>query len=150
MCPMTRNRATKEHIPTEIMAKYYGQRAGAGLIITEGASPSINGAGYTRMPGIYTPAQTEAWKKVTEEVHKEDGKIFLQLMHTGRIAHTINMDEGAEVLSSSAVCAENSDMYTDKAGIQRLPIPKAMDKSDNRSGDTRACYGRKKCYRSWF
>ncbi|MEM8939845.1 MAG: alkene reductase [Bacteroidota bacterium] len=130
MAPMTRSRATSSHVPTEIMATYYGQRSGAGLIITEGTSPSPNGSGYPRIPGIYTLEQTEAWKKITEAVHEDNAKIFLQMMHTGRVSHPLNMEEGAQVLSSSAVAAENTKMYTDQEGPQPLPIPKEMTQED--------------------
>jgi len=130
MAPMTRSRATQDHVPTDIMADYYEQRSGAGLIITEGTSPSPNGSGYPRIPGIYNPAQTEAWKKVTKAVHKHNSKIFLQLMHTGRISHPLNMEDGAQVLSSSAVAAENTQMYTDQEGPQALPVPKEMSKEE--------------------
>ncbi|MEO1255089.1 MAG: alkene reductase [Bacteroidota bacterium] len=130
MAPMTRCRATSDHVPTDIMATYYGQRSGAGLIITEGTSPSLNGAGYARIPGIYTPAQTEAWKKITESVHEGGAKIFLQIMHTGRVSHPLNMEDGAKVLSSSPVPAENTEMYTDQEGPKKLPVPKEMSKEE--------------------
>ncbi len=130
MAPMTRSRATSDHVPIDLMAEYYGQRSGAGLIITEGTSPSPNGSGYPRIPGIYTTEQTHAWKKITERVHKDDAKIFLQIMHTGRISHPLNMDSGAEVLSASAVEATNTQMYTDQEGIQPLPAPKEMTQED--------------------
>jgi len=73
MAPMTRSRATG-NIPNELMAEYYGQRADAGLIITEGIAPSANGLGYPRIPGLYSKAQLEGWKLVTDAVHKRDGK----------------------------------------------------------------------------
>src|SRR3954467_8305549 len=86
MSPMTRCRAIN-NVPNELIAEYYEQRAGAGLIITEGTSPSPNGLGYARIPGIYSEAQVKGWKKVTDAVHSKGGKIFVQLMHTGRITH---------------------------------------------------------------
>src|SRR5476651_799427 len=82
MSPMTRCRAIG-NIPNDLMAEYYGQRAGAGLIVTEGVSPSPNGLGYARIPGIYSDGQVEGWKKITSAVHQKGGKIFIQLMHTG-------------------------------------------------------------------
>ena len=130
MAPMTRSRATATHVPTPIMAKYYGQRSCAGLIITESTSPSANGAGYPRIPGIYNEEQTREWKQVTDEVHEDGSKIFLQIMHTGRISHPLNMPDGAEVLAPSAVAATNTEMYTDQEGNQKLPTPKAMTKED--------------------
>src|SRR5271157_2914915 len=83
MAPMTRSRAVS-NIPNELMAEYYGLRAAAGLIITEGTSPSPNGLGYSRIPGIFDGVQVQGWKKITNAVHSKDGKIFVQLMHTGR------------------------------------------------------------------
>lgn len=130
MAPMTRSRATEDHTPTEIMAEYYAQRAGAGLIITEGTAPSPNGTGYARIPGVYNDQQVAAWKKVTDSVHAKDGKIFLQLMHTGRVSHPLNMPQGSEVLAPSAVAAGNTKMYTDQQGNLDLPTPKAMTRED--------------------
>lgn len=87
MAPMTRSRADDQGVPGDITAEYYAQRAGAGLIIAEGTFPSAMGKGYLRMPGIETDAQIAGWKKVTDAVHARGGRIFLQLMHTGRISH---------------------------------------------------------------
>src|ERR1700752_3657768 len=84
MSPLTRSRAIG-NVPNDLMAKYYGQRASAGLIITEGRCPSPNGLGSSRIPGIYSDAQVAGWKKVTDTVHARGGRIFVQLMHTGRI-----------------------------------------------------------------
>ena len=80
MAPMTRSRAI-DNIPNELMAEYYAQRASAGLIITEGTSPSPNGLGYARIPGILSDEQVDGWRSVTTAVHDNGGKIFLQLMH---------------------------------------------------------------------
>src|SRR3954464_13452346 len=93
MAPMTRSRAIGG-IPNELMATYYSQRAGAGLIITEGTSPSANGLGYARIPGIYNKEQVRGWKLVTDKVHEALGKIFVQLMHTGRVSHPANLPPG--------------------------------------------------------
>src|SRR4030066_1301297 len=102
MAPMTRNRATG-NIPNDLMAQYYGQRASAGLIITEGTSPSPNGLGYPRIPGIFSAEQVAGWKRVTDPVHARGAKIFIQLMHCGRIGHTLNLPAGARILAPSAV-----------------------------------------------
>ncbi|MES3017563.1 MAG: alkene reductase [Bacteroidota bacterium] len=125
MAPMTRSRATQDNIPTEIMAEYYSQRATAGMIITEGTSPSPNGLGYSSIPGIYSNQQVEAWKKITDAVHQEGGKIFVQLMHTGRIGHQLNLPEGAEILAPSAIAAAGQ-MFTVKEGMQDHPTPRAF------------------------
>ncbi len=88
MAPMTRSRAANEgNVPFDIHVEYYKQRASAGLIITEGAQVSKMAVGYINTPGIYSDEQVEGWKKVTEAVHKEGGKIFIQLWHVGRISH---------------------------------------------------------------
>ncbi|MEO3977574.1 alkene reductase [Streptomyces sp. CAU 1734] len=87
MAPMTRNRATPDGRATALMATYYGQRAGAGLIITEGIQPSAVGQGFLNTPGLHTPQQTESFKPVTDAVHRAGGKIVAQLMHSGRIGH---------------------------------------------------------------
>ena len=124
MSPMTRCRAIG-NVPNDLMAEYYRQRSGAGLIITEGTSPSPNGVGYARIPGIYSQAQIDGWKKVTGAVHAAGGKIFLQMMHTGRISHILNLPEGATVLAPSAV-KPAGQMWTDAAQMQDFPEPKAM------------------------
>jgi len=85
MSPMTRSRA-RETKPTDLTARYYAQRASAGLIITEGIQPSVIGQGYPNTPGLHDQNQVEAWRKVTGAVHDKGGVIFAQLMHTGRSA----------------------------------------------------------------
>jgi len=126
MAPMTRSRSTADHVPTDIMATYYHQRTDAGLIITEGTSPSINGAGYPRIPGVYNAAQTEAWKQVATAVHKTDTKIFMQLMHTGRVTHPDNLEEGGKIIAPSPVQAETTKMYVDGKGELEIPEPNEM------------------------
>ena len=128
MSPMTRSRAIG-NIPNELMAEYYAQRSDAGLIITEGTSPSPNGLGYSRIPGCFSIEQVEGWKKVTTAVHERGGKIFLQLMHTGRISHTLNLPEGAQIIAPSAIQAKGQ-MWTDSQQLQDFPIPKQMDDDD--------------------
>jgi len=128
MAPMTRNRALG-NVPNDLMAQYYAQRAAAGLIITEGTTPSPDGLGYPRIPGIFSEAQVEGWRLVTERVHARGGHIFLQLMHTGRIGHPANLPEGAEVLGPSAVAAAG-EIYTDALGMQPHPVPRAMTEGD--------------------
>jgi N-ethylmaleimide reductase len=125
MAPMTRSRATVDHIPTPIIAEYYAQRASAGLIITEGTSPSPNGEGYARIPGLYNANQVNGWKTVTKAVHEKGSKIFVQLMHTGRIGHPANLTNGGEVMAPSAVQAAGQ-MYTDTDGMQDHPTPHAL------------------------
>ena len=129
MSPMTRNRAT-ENVPNDLMAESYAQRAvSPGLIITEGTSPSPNGLGYPRIPGIFSAAQVAGWKRVTEAVHAKGTKIFVQLMHTGRVGHANNLPAGASVVGPSAVAAAG-EMYTDAEGQKPHPVPKAMTEAD--------------------
>jgi N-ethylmaleimide reductase len=126
MAPMTRCRADVNHNLTELMVEYYAQRASAGLIITEGTSPSRNGIGYARTPGLYTPEQIAGWKKITEAVHKKGGKIFIQIMHVGRVAHPLNKDADAETVAPSAIAAAGV-MYTDQEGLLPNTMPRALD-----------------------
>ena len=128
MAPMTRCRAIG-NIPNHLMATYYSQRADAGLIVTEGTSPSPNGLGYARIPGIFSAEQVEGWKKVTADVHENNGKIFVQLMHTGRISHPLNQPEGAQILAPSAV-KPRGQIWTDQKQLQDYPVPKEMSAED--------------------
>jgi len=128
MAPMTRCRAIG-NIPNSLMAEYYKQRSGAGLIITEGTSPSPNGLGYARIPGIFSKEQTKGWELITKAVHQNGSKIFVQLMHTGRISHPLNMPSGAQVLSPSAV-KPAGQMWTDAKMMQDFPLPKEMNMDD--------------------
>jgi N-ethylmaleimide reductase len=128
MSPMTRSRAMG-NIPNDLMVDYYGQRSGAGLIITEGTSPSPNGLGYSRIPGIFSNVQVEGWKKVTAAAHKGGAKIFIQLMHTGRIGHQLNLPEGAKVLAPSAVKAAGQ-IWTDQQQLKDYPVPAEMTAND--------------------
>lgn len=128
MAPMTRCRAIG-NVPNELMAEYYKQRSGAGLIITEGTSPSPNGLGYARIPGIFNKQQVEGWRKVTSAVHQNGSKIIVQLMHTGRISDALNMPEGSQILAPTAVKAAGQ-MWTDSKQMQDFPVPKAMTAED--------------------
>jgi N-ethylmaleimide reductase len=103
MAPMTRSRADDTGVPSDLVATYYAQRAAAGLIITEGVYPTAMGKGYVRTPGIETDAQVAAWKRVTETVHARGGRIFMQLMHCGRISHPSLLPEGAIPVAPSAI-----------------------------------------------
>ena len=128
MAPMTRSRAVG-NVPSALMATYYAQRAEAGLIITEGVSPSPNGLGYARIPGLFSEEHKNAWRQVTDAVHAAGGRIFVQLMHTGRVSHVENLPAGAQVFGPGAeVCP--GEMWTDKSGMQANSVPKAMTESD--------------------
>ncbi len=110
MSPLTRNRATG-NVPNDLMVEYYKQRASAGLIITEGTSPSPNGLGYPRIPGAFSAAQVAGWKRVTDAVHARGAKIFLQLMHTGRIGHPNNLPAGATRRGAIGGRRRGRDLY---------------------------------------
>ena len=130
MAPMTRSRSPG-NVPDSLVATYYAQRATAGLIITEGTSPSPNGLGYARIPGLYNEAQIVGWKAVTDAVHTKGARIFLQLMHCGRVAHPLNMPAGARVVAPSAVALDGT-MWTDAHQMQPYPVPSAMSEADIR------------------
>lgn len=125
MAPMTCSRADAKGVQPDFAATYYGQRAGAGLMITEGTQPSDEGQGYARTPGIYTPEHVAAWRKVTDAVHAKGSRIFVQLMHVGRIAHPLNRLTDAAPVAPSAIQAKGM-MYTDQQGMQPHPIPRAL------------------------
>ncbi|KQV78522.1 alkene reductase [Massilia sp. Root351] len=129
MSPLTRSRAVHNNTSNSLMATYYGQRAGAGLIITEGTSPSPNGLGYARIPGLFNDSQVQGWKLVTEAVHAKGGKIVVQLMHTGRVSHQANLPAGAEVLGPSGQTCPG-EMWTDSQGSQPHTAPRAMTDAD--------------------
>jgi N-ethylmaleimide reductase len=129
MAPMTRNRAIEANTPNALMAEYYAQRAGAGLIVTEGTSPSPNGLGYPRIPGLFNDAQVAGWRLVTDAVRAQGAKIFVQLMHTGRIGHPANLPAGARVLGPAAAPC-SGQRYTDALGLQPHPAPQPMSVDD--------------------
>ncbi|MEN1835587.1 alkene reductase [Pseudomonas lijiangensis] len=105
MAPLTRNRAGKGLVPTELTATYYAQRASAGLIITEATQISAQAQGYQDTPGLYTPEQIEAWRKVTDAVHAKGGRIFVQLWHVGRVSHVDLQPGGNPPVAPSALRA---------------------------------------------
>ncbi len=130
MAPMTRSRADVEGVPSSLTIEYYTQRAAAGLIITEGTQPSEGGQGYARTPGIHTPAQLARWREVTDAVHAEGGRIFLQIMHAGRIAHPANRLVSDQPVAPSAIRPETTKMWTDAEGMQDIPEPRALETSE--------------------
>lgn len=128
MAPMTRSRSTG-NTPIDIVATYYEQRSEAGLLITEGTAPSPNGLGYPRIPGLFNKEQAADWKKVTDAVHGAGSRIFVQLMHTGRVTHPLNQPEGSRVLAPSALAAPDP-MFTDTEGPKPCPVPEVMTEDD--------------------
>ncbi|MFE3327029.1 alkene reductase [Streptomyces sp. NPDC059176] len=131
MAPMTRSRASGPGAePTELMATYYAQRAGAGLIVTEGVQPSPVGQGYPDTPGLHTAGQVRTWRTVTDAVHREGGVIFAQLMHTGRIGHPSLLPDGLVPVGPSAVAARGR-VYTHE-GPKDFVTPKELSEEDIR------------------
>ncbi|HXM05955.1 MAG TPA: alkene reductase [Candidatus Acidoferrum sp.] len=125
MAPMTRSRATAQGVPTPLNAEYYAQRASNGLIIAEGTQPSEAGQGYLFTPGIYTKEQIGGWRLVTDAVHAAGGRIFIQIMHVGRIAHPDNLPNKGTAVAPSAVRALGQ-MFT-LQGMQDLPEPRELE-----------------------
>ena len=110
MAPMTRSRAQPDGTPGDLAAEYYAQRASAGLIVTEGTQSSDDGQGYLATPGIYTPAHIAGWKNVTAAVHGKGGRIFIRIMHVGRMSHPDNTPHHRQGVSSSAI-APGTQMF---------------------------------------
>src|ERR1700737_4622398 len=124
MAPKTRSRAQLDGAPGELAAEYYAQRAGVGLIVSEGTQPSDDGQGYLATPGIYTPAHIAGWKKVTAAVHDRGGHIFIQIMHAGRMSHPDNTPHHRQAVAPSAI-APGAQMFT-ATGMRDIPAPRAL------------------------
>lgn len=127
MAPMTRSRAFGG-VVTELTAEYYAQRASAGLIITESTQPSVIGQGYIDTPGLHSQEQVQAWRRVTDTVHNQGSRIFVQLMHSGRIGHPSLYPDGALPLAPSAI-PSGERLYT-AGGRLDHPTPRAMTLED--------------------
>jgi N-ethylmaleimide reductase len=125
MAPLTRCRADGDGIPQPLMAKYYAQRASAGLIITEGTNISPQARGYVLTPGLYSDAQVDGWRAVTQAVHARGGLIFPQLWHVGRISHPSLQPSGTLPVAPSAVRA-NATSYTGR-GFEPCVTPRALE-----------------------
>ncbi len=130
MAPMTRSRAKFDGVPGDLAAEYYGQRASVGLIVSEGTQPSDDGQGYLTTPGIYTPAHVEGWRKVTAAVHEAGGRIFIQLMHTGRMSHPDNTPHGRQAVAPSPI-PPGAPMFT-TSGMKDIPKPRALSTEEVR------------------
>lgn len=130
MSPMTRNRALPDGRPGPMAAEYYQQRAGLGLLITEGTQPSDAGQGYLATPGIYTQNHIDGWREVTSAVHEAGGHIFIQLMHVGRIAHPDNTPHHRQPVAPSAI-GPGSQIFT-LTGLQDIPTPRALSMEEIR------------------
>src|SRR3984957_2507247 len=130
MAPMTRSRARFDGKPGELAAEYYAQRAGVGLIVTEGTQPSDDGQGYLATPGIHSAAHIAGWKKVTDAVHDRGGRIFIQAMHAGRMSHPDNTPHHRQAMAPSAI-APGSEMFT-ATGMQDIAVPRALSTEEVR------------------
>ena len=128
MAPLTRRRAGPDEAPHQLHETYYRQRAGAGLIISEATHISPQGKGYLGAPGIYSPAQIEGWRRVTDAVHAEGGRIILQLWHVGRISHPDLQPGGALPVAPSAVAARGQVLTP--TGHQAFVVPRALEASE--------------------
>jgi len=126
MAPMTRSRAGAGYVPTDLNVKYYAQRASAGLIVTEATQISHQGIGYVHTPGIYSKAQVEGWKKVTESVHQAGGRIFLQLWHVGRISNRTLQPNNQLPVGPSAIAPEGQTMAIDYSMVD-YEAPRALE-----------------------
>ena len=131
MAPMTRSRAQADGVPGALAAEYYAQRAGIGLIVSEGVQPSDDGQGYMATPGIYTDAHVAGWRKVTEAVHGKGGCFFIQLMHAGRMSHPDNTPHHRQGVAPSAIAPGGQKMFTPK-GMQDIPAPRALSTQEVR------------------
>ncbi len=129
--PLTRQRSAQPgDIATELMAEYYRQRAGAGFMVSEGTQIEPRGQGYAWTPGIYSPAQIDGWRTVTEAVHAEGGVIFAQLWHVGRVSHNALQPDGAAPVAPSALAALQAKAFIETGpGVGELmqpPVPRAL------------------------
>jgi len=125
MAPLTRNRASTGLVPSELAATYYAQRATAGLLIAEATQISAQAQGYQDTPGIYTHAQIEGWRKVTDAVHAKGGRIFVQLWHVGRVSHVDLQPDGAAPVAPSAIRAETKTFVNN--GFSDVSEPRALE-----------------------
>ncbi len=124
MAPLTRNRAAAGQLASGLAVEYYRQRASAGLIITEGSQISPDGQGYVDTPGIYNAEQVAAWRRVTDAVHAEGGRIVVQLWHVGRVSHVSLLPGGRPPVSSTARRAETKTFTRD--GFVPVSTPRAL------------------------
>ena len=125
LAPLTRNRAGAGFVPSEFATAYYGQRASAGLLISEASQISQQGQGYQDTPGIYSPAQIDGWRKVTDAVHAKGGRIFLQLWHVGRVSHVDLQENGAAPVAPSAIRAETQTFVNNR--FVTVSAPRALE-----------------------
>ncbi|MFI6859081.1 alkene reductase [Streptomyces sp. NPDC050421] len=131
LAPMTRSRAGEGGVPTELTVEYYAQRASAGLLITEGIQPSVVGQGYPSTPGLHSDEQIAAWRKVTDAVHDKGGRVFAQILHTGRIGHPVLLPDGLTPVGASAVAA-TGQVFTHE-GAKDFVTPRELTDTEVRA-----------------
>lgn len=125
MAPLTRIRADENHVPTDMMVEYYAQRASAGLIVAEATMAIEGNSAFWREPGIYSDAQVEGWRKVTDAVHREGGKIYLQVWHGGRACHPV-LNDGKDPVAPSAIAITSDEVHTPE-GKKAYTVPRALE-----------------------
>ncbi len=129
MAPLTRNRAIEPNtVPSYLTPLYYKQRDSAGLLISEASQISQQGQGYAWTPGIFTDAQVEAWRQVTNAVHKDGGHIFIQLWHVGRVSHSSLQPHGGAPVAPSAIAAKTKTFIP--TGFTEVSTPRALETSE--------------------
>src|SRR5438105_14692775 len=128
MAPLTRNRAVAGMVPSALAVEYYGQRASAGLLITEASQVSQQGQGYQDTPGIYSKAQVAGWRKITDRVHERGGRIFIQIWHVGRISHTSLQPNNGAPVAPSAVRAKGKTFVN--GTFTDISEPRALELSE--------------------
>lgn len=128
MAPLTRCRADADHVPTEIMAEHYGQRASGGLLIAEATMAMAGNSAFWMEPGIYSDAQVAGWKRVTDAVHANGGRIFLQIWHGGRACHPL-LNGGQQPVSASALAIQGDEVHTPE-GKKPSVVPRALEDSE--------------------
>ncbi|GGG61567.1 alkene reductase [Salipiger pallidus] len=129
MAPLTRNRADDETgCVTDLHVEYYRQRAGAGLIVTEATQISPVGKGYIQTPGIHSPEQVAAWRKVTDAVHEAGGRIVVQLWHVGRISHT-SLQPGGQAPAAPSAIGAGGKTFTHN-GFEETSVPRALTEDE--------------------
>jgi N-ethylmaleimide reductase len=124
MAPLTRCRAAENHVPSDLMATHYAQRASAGLIIAEATMVMEGNSAFWKEPGIYSAEQIAGWKKVTDAVHEKGGLIFLQIWHGGRACHPL-LNDGAQPVAPSAIAITNSEVFTPE-GMKPYVLPREL------------------------
>ncbi|HLL84902.1 MAG TPA: alkene reductase [Longimicrobium sp.] len=148
MAPMTRSRAAAEGVPSGLAPAYYAQRATAGLIVSEAAQVSQQGAGYVGTPGIHTDEQVAGWRRVTEAVHAAGGRIFLQLWHVGRVSHPSLQPDGGQPVAPSAVGIEGTTFTAE--GPKPFVTPRALERHEIRGVVEQFENGARHAYRAGF